>query len=254
MRRPAFSYYGAKFRLARHYPPPMHDTIIEPFAGAAGYSIRHWHKDVILVDLDPHIAGVWEYLITSSPDVIRALPLINPKTNIRKLDICDEAQWLIGFWSGQGTPRPRVTPSRWPNKEDGSQNSGWTRATREHVALVASRISHWKIIHGDYTEAPGLEATWFIDPPYQEKGHYYRHGSKGLDYGDLARWCRSRRGQVMVCENDGATWLPFNGFRQQRSTWRPAAGEQTSNEVVWYNLNNPWPQMTLNATWGEATE
>ena len=248
MRRPAFSYYGSKFRLARHYPPPMHDTIIEPFAGAAGYSIHHWHKGVILVDLDPHIAGVWEYLISSNPNEIRSLPLVESDTVIPDLDICEEAQWLIGFWSGQGVAYPRNTPSRWPSEHDRSQNSGWSAATREHVATVSGRIAHWQIIHGDYTDAPDIEATWFVDPPYQEKGAHYRHGSSSIDYNVLADWSLSRSGQVMVCENGGADWLPFELFRRHRGTWTPEATEKVRSEVVWYNLRNPWPQMVIEGT------
>lgn len=245
MRRPAFSYYGAKFRLGRHYPPPIHDTIIEPFAGSAGYAIQHWDRDVILIDLDDHIAAVWRYLIESEPEDILALPLVDPDTNIRQLDICTAAQWLIGFWSGQGTPRPRVTPSRWPSESDGSQNSGWCAATREHVALVSERVSHWSIIHGNYTDAPDIEATWFVDPPYQVKGRHYRCGSDDIDYGELGAWCKTRQGQAMVCENDGAEWLDFEPFRRQRSTWSPESGETTSREVVWFNQVNPWPQLEL---------
>ncbi|MFP4599944.1 MAG: hypothetical protein ACLFVJ_16930 [Persicimonas sp.] len=237
--------------MGRHYPPPLHDTIIEPFAGAAGYSIRWWDRDVILIDLDEHIIATWQLLIESTPGEIRALPLIDADTNIRELPISFGAQCLIGFWSGQGVPHPRVTPSRWPNEEDGSQNSGWTEATREHVAHVAGRVGHWEVIHGSYTDAPDIEATWFIDPPYQDKGRYYRHGSSGIDYGELGKWCKSRRGQVMACENEGADWLEFEPFMRQRSTWRPANGEQTSAEVVWFNMGNPWPQLELLEVTGE---
>ena len=71
---------------------------------------------------------------------------------------------------------------------------------------------------GDYRSAPDLEATWFVDPPYQPtrgmktgQGLGYAPGctSRELDYGELAEWCRSRRGQVIVCEQEGADWLPF---------------------------------------------
>jgi hypothetical protein len=33
--RPFWRYYGGKWRAAPRYPRPTHDTIIEPFAGAA---------------------------------------------------------------------------------------------------------------------------------------------------------------------------------------------------------------------------
>ena len=34
-----FYYYGRKKQIIRHYPSPNYDTIIEPFAGSAAYSL-----------------------------------------------------------------------------------------------------------------------------------------------------------------------------------------------------------------------
>ena len=56
MLRPFIRYYGGKWRAAPLYPAPMHSTIIEPFAGAAGYSMRYPDRDVILVERYPVIA------------------------------------------------------------------------------------------------------------------------------------------------------------------------------------------------------
>jgi len=47
---PFFGYYGGKFRAAPHYPAPLHKTIIEPFAGSAGYAMRHYERQVILIE------------------------------------------------------------------------------------------------------------------------------------------------------------------------------------------------------------
>ena len=52
--RPFWAYYGGKWRAAPRYPRPMHDTIIEPFAGAAGYSLRYPDRNVVLVELCVH--------------------------------------------------------------------------------------------------------------------------------------------------------------------------------------------------------
>ena len=47
--RPFFGFYGGKWRDApKHYPFPEHDTIVEPFAGSAGYSVRYSDRNVIL--------------------------------------------------------------------------------------------------------------------------------------------------------------------------------------------------------------
>ena len=81
-------------------------------------------------------------------------------------------------------------------------------------ASVGDRI---EIRQGDYRDAPDMEATWFIDPPYQHHGSRYYHGSSGIDYPRLAEWAQSRTGQVIVCEASPADWLPFVPFVTQQS-------------------------------------
>ena len=61
--KPFFCYYGGKWRVAKRYPAPVNDTIIEPFAGAAGYSTRYYNKNVILYDIDPVICGAWVFFL-----------------------------------------------------------------------------------------------------------------------------------------------------------------------------------------------
>ena len=84
--------------------------------------------------------------------------------------------------------------------------------TRQRIALQVDRIKHWQVIEGDYTTAPDIEATWHIDPPYNNKpGKYYPYQPDS--FADLGQWCTTRKGLVMVCENDGAEWLPFKPLR-----------------------------------------
>src|SRR3546814_17471923 len=73
---PPFPFYGSKYRSITRYPVPRFDRIIEPFAGSASYSIWHGARDVVLVEKDPIIAGLWRYLISVSPDEVRRLPLL----------------------------------------------------------------------------------------------------------------------------------------------------------------------------------
>ena len=58
-------------------------------------------------------------------------------------------------------------------------------------------------------DIPNEKATWFIDPPYQFGGKYYRHNGKKIDYEFLGEWCKNRDGQVIVCENHKADWMEF---------------------------------------------
>lgn len=227
---PFWRYYGGKFRAASRYPSPEHDTIVEPFAGAAGYACRHPDRNVILIDKSPIIAGLWRYLIAASSSEILEIPDIPDGGTVDDLPVCQEARWLAGFWCNSGTAAPRKTPSAWARKYSNSHNwVGWGSRVRERVAGQVDRIGHWQIIEGDYTEAPDIEATWHIDPPYNNAaGSLYPH-QPGC-FGDLASWCRSRRGLVMVCENAGASWLPFRRLGEIKSN-----ATRTSAEVLWLN-------------------
>jgi 16S rRNA G966 N2-methylase RsmD len=83
---------------------------------------------------------------------------------------------------------------------------------------------------GDYADCNiSGSGTWFIDPPYQRAGRHYRFGPDQIDYKELAAWCLSRPGQVIVCENHGADWLPFQSLSEVKTT---RAGRR-SREVVW---------------------
>lgn len=204
-----FTYMGGKFRIAHLYPPPAHDLIVEPFAGSAGYSLRFPDRDVILVERDEKVAEVWRFLLGADPDEVRALPLIGEGwESIDDLgDFPLGARYLVGFWLSKATTSPRRTPSRWAlTRPDASY---WGAAVRERIARQVPRIRHWRLIEGDYALAPDVEATWFVDPPYVDRGHQYRYGPRLLDYPALAAWCRSRRGLTVVCEGEHADWLPF---------------------------------------------
>ena len=60
-----FYYYGRKKQIAKHYPEPSYDTIVEPFAGSAAYSLygNHWKRRVILVEKDDRVSQIWKWLI-----------------------------------------------------------------------------------------------------------------------------------------------------------------------------------------------
>jgi hypothetical protein len=228
---PFFTLYGGKWRAAPHYPKPHHIPLIEPFAGSAGYAVR-WHgHHVILVEKDPAIAATWRYLLAVSPEEVRGLPDVKDDQTVDDLPVAAEARLLIGWWLNKGTTRPCRKPSAWMRSRV-RPRSYWCQEIRDRIASQLDDIRHWQLIEGDYTAAPDIVATWFIDPPYQKAGKHYRCGSRELDYGELADWCRSRRGQVIVCETAGADWLPFEPFRDIKAS--PAKhGGKVSREVVW---------------------
>jgi site-specific DNA-adenine methylase len=228
--RPFFGYYGGKWRdTPRNYPAPRFETIVEPFAGSAGYALRHHQKKVVLCERDPQIAAVWRYLLKATPDEIRAIPDLPRDGTVDDLSVAEEAKWLVGMWLNRAIARPRKSPSKWM-RSNVRPGSFWGERVRNTIAQQLDAIRHWSLLEGDYSlcEVDG-PATWFIDPPYQLAGKHYRFGSSEIDFRFLAQWCRSRDGQVIVCENEGADWLPFEAL----DVVKTARAGRRSREVVW---------------------
>jgi hypothetical protein len=221
-----FSYFGSKWRIARKYPRPRYGTIIEPFAGSACYALHYPHKRVLLYDLNEKVCGVWEYLIRATKEEILALPL--EITDLRETDLCQEARWLIGFWIGKASAHPRNTASGWFADKGRDKGKVWGRVVRSRIARNVRHVRHWKIFHASYDTAPDVRATWFVDPPYTEAGKWYKHHD--IDYAELGRWCRSRKGQVIACEGPEADWLPFRPMLLNQS----AGGAKFKREMVWH--------------------
>lgn len=229
--RPFFGYYGGKWKNAvKHYPVPSFSRIVEPFAGSAGYSLRYADREVVLCEIDPILAAVWKYLIAVKPKEILDIPDFPSDGDVEDLKICQEAKWLVGFWLNRGVTSPRRSPSRWM-KEGVRPGSFWGERVRRTIASQVDAIRHWKVYNVSYLQCPlSKAATWFVDPPYEVAGRHYRFGSSQINYSALAEWCKSRPGQVIVCENDGANWLPFMQLADVKTTRR----DTRSEEVYWH--------------------
>jgi hypothetical protein len=233
--RPFFGYYGGKWRDAlKHYPEPLFDIIVEPFAGSAGYSLRYPDRQVILCEIDPILAEVWRFLTQVKAAEILSIPNIDPGGSIDTLKVCQEAKWLVGLWLNRASTGPRKSPSKW--MRDGIRpGSFWGERVRQTIAKQVAFIRHWEIHTCDYADCPAPRAaTWFVDPPYQFAGRHYRFGSNLIDYDNLGGWCKSRAGQVIVCENAGANWLPFRHLAHVKTT----RANRRSREVYWLSSFN----------------
>lgn len=239
--RPFFPYFGSKWRMARHYPAPSGDTVVEPFAGGAGYACFHDVPRAILVDKDPVIAGVWSYLIAVSPAEIMALPDLPAVGDcVDDHAIPQEAKWLIGFWLNRGSASPKKSRTAYSARSDRSQLN-WGPGAKQRIASQIPLISGWQIVHGGYEDCTDVEATWFIDPPYGDKGRYYRVPFNGFI--ELGNWCRRRRGLVIACEGPDATWLPFRPLGSFKST-RGRADESVCvlKPAMRGDAERRWPQ------------
>jgi site-specific DNA-adenine methylase len=221
--KPFWRYYGGKYRAAPKYPTPDHGTIIEPFAGAAGYSTRYHDRNVILVEKNPVIAEMWRWLIAASPSDVLAVPNVDHVDDLPS-GLPEGAVYWFRFTINEAVAAPRS--SRSPSQRRAGTN--WP----DRVASQVEHIKHWKIIEGDYTQAPMMrDATYFVDPPYNNKaGSHYPCGPKGIDYPALGQWCQEIPGQAIVCENEGADWLPFVKLYDLKTAM--TKGEKRA-EVVW---------------------
>jgi len=227
-----FSYYGSKGKIVSKYPKPLHDKIIEPFAGSARYSLLYYDRDVTLVEKYDKVAKIWLWLQGCSPSDILSLPKMKPGETTDDFEFpCIEAKWLMGFMVQQGVNAPRKTVS----KVFGNGKMGEViERDKKRVAENIFKIKHWKIILGDYREIENRSATWYIDPPYQHGGEYYHSSvnNKHLDFSELGVWCKGRRGQTIVCENSKSDWLDFKYLSDL------SGSKNRTKEVIWYRENN----------------
>ncbi len=245
---PLFKCFGSKWLSSKRLPPPERALICEPFAGGAGYSLRHSQKNVLLFETDEHVHDLWAWLIREATqqdilDIPVGLPV---GTDIRTLDLSRGQGLLLKNWQRTNNFGNCWTVSGW-----GHLPGQWTNNTRARVAEEVQAIKHWdirktsgmKVIDANTTPNSETNVTWFIDPPY--KFNYQYRLSWPLDYKTLGENVRKLNGQVIVCEAlhpqtaEMPGWLPFE-FWAKRVTSRRAAGNNThSSELIWTNQ----PQM-----------
>jgi hypothetical protein len=233
---PLFKWFGSKWLSSKKLPAPLHGLIVEPFAGGAGYALRHWEKKVTLCEADPHISKLWQWLIAVAKEAdIRDIPInVSEGTDIRTLGLSDGQQLLLKSWQRTNNVGSCWTISPWGNKP-----GQWTANTRARVASEFGAVSHWRFGGSDgvsYLRGNGFEATWFIDPPYQ---YNYGYRMASPDYEELSQLCSVLLGQVIVCEAACAktgklpTWLPFRSFGSRITSRRKKENHHHSSELLW---------------------
>ncbi len=197
------SYFGGKSKLVNKYLPAKYGKIVEPFAGFAQYSLKHWENDVDLYDLSDYVIKVWEYLKQASPADILGLPDVPSKVHIDNYDLSDAEKYLIGFCLCRGKAKPRKT---------GHGQNSWAK-DKIRIAGDLHKIRHWNIYQKSYEEVPNELATYFVDPPYKVTNENPKNGDRyphwEIDYCQLAGWVKNRQGLVIACEGTQADYLPF---------------------------------------------
>lgn len=220
-----FYYYGRRKQIAHLYPKPKYTTIIEPFAGSAAYSLhdRNFENKVILYDIDEWVSAMWGYLLKATKKDILSLPDVEVGQDIRCFKSLSEAEkLLIGF---------HINPGSMQRSFKVMKASRWS-AGKKYISEMVDKVKHWEFYQEDFRKANNISATWFIDPPFQVGGECYH--KPPLDYGALATWAESRQGQVIVCEAEPATWLPFTWLGNGVNNGGLNGAKKRSN-LVWTN-------------------
>ncbi len=188
-----FPYFGRKQKIAGLFPAPRYPLVIEPFAGSLGYSL-HWQPPKVLAwEADDRVVTLWRRLanMTAIPEP----PAVGSLTDDLLVKLCSYSEHSLT--SGVMTTTSRMVRD-------------WEYVHRRALALqpyVQRAVSYY---YGGYGNCPDVEATWFIDPPYQcANRRGYKYGASQMDYTLLGDWVKRRKGQVIVCEQEGANWLNF---------------------------------------------
>lgn len=214
-----FSYYGGKSKIINHYPEPKFNKIIEPFAGSARYALK-WGlgREVHLNDKYDVVYKIWNYLKNVTEDEINSLPNLKLGDDLRNLGLTEEQYLLMSFCIATGRAQPAFTVTAFGDKTSYPKddprwrpNSTWT-LTKKRILNNLNLIKDWKITNQNYLDLENEEAVWYCDPPYKFGGDLYVENQ--IDYNQLRDWCLSRKGQVIVCENSKADWLPFKPLVQ----------------------------------------
>jgi hypothetical protein len=231
---PLFKVFGSKWSSSKHYPAPIEGLrIYEPFAGSAGYSLRHHDFPVTIYEINPHLSYLWQWLINSatSQDVLD-IPLNIPEgTDIRDLgkDLSHGQMLLLKNWQRTNNCGSCWTISKW-----GSLPGQFTANTRARVADEIHAIKHWKFEPVTWTES----GTYFCDSPYF---YNYKYGIKDFDFDAYA----ANVGRVppnsiviaceAVCPKTGKIpdYLPFQPSHSQVTSRRKASNNHHSKELVY---------------------
>jgi 16S rRNA G966 N2-methylase RsmD len=240
VRGTAFYYYGSKGELAHLYPAPRYRTIVEPFAGSASYAVHHLlagNADrAILVEKDPRVVELWRRLLAMSDAELAVLE--PPAAGERTDDFL-----FMTVAAGNAIARCRSCAF---SKRAAGVWPGMHRSMQLALPVLRGRV---EVIEGDYREVPvDGPATWFIDPPYQPQevpegsktvypkgmGYAPNCAADSIDYTELAAWCRSRLGQVIVCEQARADWLDFEPLIAAQDSQG-----KMKREVIWVQGDFP---------------
>ena len=228
---PLFKWFGSKWLSSKTLPAPIHETIFEPYAGSAGYSLRYHDHKVVIFERDPNLLALWAFLIQAKQSDILEIPTgVEVGVDIRTLGLSKGQALLLKHWQRTNNVGDCWTISPW-----GNLPGQWTSNTKARVSEEVELVSHWKIAEPSYDDV----GTYFIDPPYLYN-YQYRYKDQ-VDYNQLARIVRrtEAHSQVIVCEavcqKTGRVpdYLPFTFFGNRITSRRKEGNNHHSKELIY---------------------
>lgn len=235
---PLFKWFGSKWQSARRYPAPIGDSIVEPYAGSAGYALNYAEKSVMIFDNDPNLLRLWPWLIAEATEAsVRDIPIGLPVgTDVRTLGLSDGQALLLKHWQRTNNVGDCWTTSPW-----GHLPGQWTANTRARVSEEVGAVKHWVFSPELNPSLP--RSTWFIDPVYLFN-YRYRNGAD-FDHSAVAQLVGSiaQDSLVIVCEAAEKStgrlpdYLPFVASHQSVTSRRKASQSHHSREAIFVRGN-----------------
>jgi site-specific DNA-adenine methylase len=237
---PFFKFFGSKWRTCSILPEPLYETIIEPFAGSAAYSLHHAEKNVILYEENECIYNLWSFLINEATEKdILSVPfsseVIHLTNNIQDLDLSDGQKLFMKYWQYTNNTSNSWKISTWI----GHGGGGLSKTIRERCANQLQYIKHWKLGGRDGMQAfIQNDATYFVDPPYQFL-YAKEYHTKPIDYDKLSKSILNVQGQVICCEAinpttlQAPTYLPFTTYDHKSIRYGADKRSKPTKELIY---------------------
>lgn len=264
IKRPAFRYHGAKFRLApwviSHMPP--HRKYVEPFGGAAGVLLQKPRVYAeVYNDLDDEVVNFFRVMQepTLRDRLIEACQLTpyaraEFELAYEHTDEPIERARRLAVRAGMGFGSAGATKSKTGFRIDtdrayGTAMCNWARYP-DGLAAIGTRFTGVLIENRPAIEVMEQHDTpdtlHFVDPPYvyetrvmSSSGRgYYRHEMTDDDHLDLLACLQRLRGMVMVCGYASEIYdQALEGWHRVSTSARKSAarGTSTTTEVMWMN-------------------
>jgi len=220
--KPAFRYFGSKFRLApwiiSHFPD-HHEHYIEPFGGSASVLLRKAPSRLETYnDLNGDAVNFFQVLREDPLALITAIDMTpysrEEFTQAQQQQVTDPLERARRFyvWAAQGRGRPGIPePGGWAAQSNADHYptyiSSWNDT--DHLYTIARRLKLVQLENAHYQaviqRCDHPKALFYLDPPYlsETRGQRwaksgYLHEMSEADHVKLLAQCRQLTGMVII--------------------------------------------------------